>query len=124
MRPEDLEIQNGEYVIYEHVVELQDDYSDRKADDVWRYASYDEAREDAENISNMPVGYSSVIYKLTIPMDVVKDMEYGSAEDFYEENCEEFDVEFLEHVKTEEGKNIEGGSCYQVAMEQVCRIQP
>ena len=108
MKLKDLEIQNGKYVIYEHVVELQNDYSDSKVEDVWRYASYDEAREDAENISNMPVGYSSVIYKLTIPMDVVKDMEYGSAEDFYEENCPEFDVEFLEHVKTEEGKNIEG----------------
>lgn len=108
MKLQDLEIQNGEYVIYEHVVELQEDYTDPKVEDVWRYASYDEAKEDAENVKHMPVGYSSVIYKLTIPMDVAKDIEYSDAEDFYEENCSEFDVEFLEHVKTEEGKNIEG----------------
>lgn len=108
MKLQDLEIQNGNYVIYEHAVELQEDYSDRKTDDVWRYASYDEAKEDAENVKHMPVGYSSVIYKLTIPMDVAKDIEYDDAEDFFEENIPEFDVEFLEHVKTEEGKNIEG----------------
>ena len=88
----DLEIQNGEYVIYEYAVELQEDYSDRKIDDVWRYAEYDEAKDAAENVKHMPVGYSSVIYKLTIPMDVVKDMEYDDVEDFYEENCSEFDV--------------------------------
>ena len=47
MKLKDLEIQNGEYVIYEHVVELQDDYSDSKVDDVWRYAEYDEAKDAA-----------------------------------------------------------------------------
>lgn len=108
MKLKDLEIQNGNYVIYEYVVELQDDYGDNKVDDAWRYASYDEAKEDAENVKHMPVGYSSVIYKLTIPTHLAKDIEYDDAEDFYEENCSEFDVEFLEHVKTEEGKNIEG----------------
>ena len=30
MKLKDLEIQNGEYVIYEYAVELQEDYSDRK----------------------------------------------------------------------------------------------
>ena len=108
MKLKDLEIQNGNYVIYEHSIELQEDYRDPKVEDVWRYANYDEAREDAENVKHMPVGYSSVIYKLTIPMDVAKDIEYSDAEDFYEENCSEFDVEFLKLVKTEEGKNIEG----------------
>lgn len=108
MKLKDLEIQNGEYVIYEHSIELQEDYSDPKVEDVWRYANYDEAKEDAENVKHMPIGYSSVIYKLTIPMDVAKDIEYDDAEDFYEENCKEFNVGFLEHVKTEEGKNIEG----------------
>ena len=67
-----------------------------------------EAKEDAENVKHMPIGYSSVIYKLTIPMDVAKDIEYSDAEDFYDENCSEFDVEFLKLVKTEEGKSIEG----------------
>ena len=108
MKLQDLEIQNGNYVIYEHTVELQEDYSDPKVEDVWRYASYDEAKEDAENVKHMPVGYSSVIYKLTVPMDEVENKEYDDAEDFYNEYCPEFDVEFLEFVKTEEGKDIRG----------------
>ena len=34
MKLKDLEIQNGEYVIYEHSIELQEDYSDPKVEDV------------------------------------------------------------------------------------------
>ena len=97
MKIKDLNYISGRgYIFYEVSSERFEEGGNRKVDEAFRCATYEEAKSEAESMK-LDVGYSAVIYAIYLS-GVTKEAE----------EVEFDDIEFDEYVKTEEGKNIEG----------------
>ena len=111
MKIKDLKYISGRgYLFYEVSSERFEDGGNRKVDEAFRCATYEEAKSEAESMK-LDVGYSAVIYDIYLPIDPeeVDDREFDDIEDIFDEYCDVLDdIEFNDFVKTEEGKNIEG----------------
>ena len=102
-------ISNRGYIFYEVASEIFEENGDRKVDEAFRCATYEEAKSEAESMK-LDVGYSAVIYAIYIS-NVTKEaeeVEFDDVEEIFDEYFDMIDIEFDEYVKTEEGKNIEG----------------
>lgn len=102
-------ISNRGYIFYEVASEIFEENGDRKVDEAFRCATYEEAKSEAESMK-LDVGYSAVIYAIYIS-NVTKEaeeVEFDDIEEVFDEYFDMLDIEFDELVKTEEGKNIEG----------------
>ena len=94
--------------IYEVKSERLED--DGRVEEAVRCFDYEQAKSEAESI-DLSVGFSAVIYKLYLPDDLTEEEleeEFEDAEDIFDRYCQDMEVEFYEHVRTEEGNNIEG----------------
>ena len=111
MKIKDLNYISGRgYIFYEVASERFEENGDRKVDEAFRCATYEEAKSEAESMK-LDVGYSAVIYAIYLS-NVTKeaeDVEFDDVEEIFDEYFEDLDIEFDEHIKTELGKNIEGG---------------
>lgn len=111
MKIKDLKYISGRgYLFYEVSSERFEDGGNRKVDEAFRCATYEEAKSEAESMK-LDVGYSAVIYDIYLPIDPeeVDDREFDDIEDIFDEYRDVLDdIEFNDFVKTEEGKNIEG----------------
>lgn len=102
-------ISNRGYIFYEVTSERFEENGDRKVDEAFRCATYEEAKSEAESMK-LDVGYSAVIYAIYLS-GVTKEAEevkFDDIEEVFDEYFDMIDIEFDEYVKTEEGKNIEG----------------
>lgn len=102
-------ISNRGYIFYEVASERFEENGERKVDEAFRCATYEEAKSEAESMK-LDVGYSAVIYAIYLS-NVTKeaeDVEFDDVEEIFDEYFEDLDIEFDEYVKTEEGKSIEG----------------
>ena len=111
MKIKDLNYISGRgYIFYEVASERFEEGGNRKVDEAFRCATYEEAKSEAESMK-LDVGYSAVIYAIYLS-NVTKEaeeVEFDDIEEVFDEYSEYLDdIEFDEHVKTEEGKNIEG----------------
>lgn len=110
MKIKDLNYISGRgYIFYEVSSERFEEGGNRKVDEAFRCATYEEAKSEAESMK-LDVGYSAVIYAIYIS-NVTKEaeeVEFDDIEEVFDEYFDMLDIEFDELVKTEEGKNIEG----------------
>jgi hypothetical protein len=110
MKIKDLNYISGRgYIFYEVASERFEEGGNRKVDEAFRCATYEEAKSEAESMK-LDVGYSAVIYAIYLS-NVTKEaeeVEFDDIEEIFDEYFEDLDIEFDEYVKTEEGKNIEG----------------
>ena len=103
-------ISNRGYIFYEVASEIFEENGDRKVDEAFRCATYEEAKSEAESMK-LDVGYSAVIYAIYLSgvTKEAEEVEFHDIEEVFDEYSEYLDdIEFDEYVKTEEGKNIEG----------------
>lgn len=102
-------VNNRGYIFYEVASERFEENGERKVDEAFRCATYEEAKSEAESMK-LDVGYSAVIYAVYLSgvTKEAEEVEFDDIEEIFDENFEDLDIEFDEHIKTELGKNIEG----------------
>lgn len=111
MKIKDLNYISGRgYIFYEVASERFEEGGNRKVNEAFRCATYEEAKSEAESMK-LDVGYSAVIYAIYLS-NVTKEaeeVEFDDVEEVFDEYSEYIDdIEFDEYVKTEEGKSVEG----------------
>lgn len=102
-------VNNRGYIFYEVASERFEENGERKVDEAFRCATYEEAKSEAESMK-LDVGYSAVIYAIYLSgvTKEAEEVEFDDIEEIFDEYFDMLDIEFDEHIKTELGKNIEG----------------